>query len=166
VDVIEAVKTIGGLAGICSALFLIYDRFTKHYPVAFIEARPLIEGGAHIASFLVLKNVSERPILVSWTDGQADQLIVAKDHSPEGIFRYLQEGETTISLAPQDEAVLPLLRPRTYEQIDVENMMEVELRWRLAQPVLWQLPRRLPVRIKKRDFEALIEGYRAPTTRE
>ena len=164
-DVFEAIKTIGGLAGIFSALFLIYDRFTKHYPMAFIEARPLVEGGNHIASFLVLKNVSQRPISVSWTDGQSDQLIVAKDQSAESIFRYLCEGETTISLAPQDEAVLPLLKPQTYGQIDAENMMEVELLWRFAQPLLWQSPRRLPVRIKKRDFEALIEGYRAPTAR-
>ena len=161
-NLLEIGKTLGSIAGLCSAIFLLMDRWTKHYPVTFIEARPLLEGGAHIVSFLILKNVSERPILVSWQEGRTDQFIIAKDHSPEGMFRHLHEGETTIALAPQQEAVLPLLKPRTYPEIDAENMIETELRWQLAQPLLWQLPRRLTVSIKKRAFEALIEGYRPP----
>ena len=90
-NIFEAIKTIGGISGIFTAIFLVYDRFTKHYPEAFIEARPLIEGGANIASFLYLKNVSERPILVSWDNGQSDRLIIARDQSAEGIMRYLYE---------------------------------------------------------------------------
>ncbi|MGJ5082725.1 hypothetical protein [Bradyrhizobium sp. HKCCYLS3013] len=162
-DVFEAIKTIGGLSGIFTAIFLIYDRATKHYPVAFIEARPVMEGSANIESFLVLKNVSERPILISWTDGQSDKLIVARDRTAEGLFRYLHASETTISLPPQGEAILPLLRPSTFPEIDPENMMEIEMRWQFAQPILWRRPRMLRISIRKRDFESLIEGYLGDT---
>ena len=41
----EIVRTLGAFAGLASAAFLIWDRATKHYPVALFEARPLIEGG-------------------------------------------------------------------------------------------------------------------------
>jgi hypothetical protein len=60
------------------------------------------------------------------------------------------------------EAVLPLLKPHTYADIAPENMMELQIRWQFAQPILWREPRTLWVKIKKRDFEALIEGYLTP----
>ena len=163
IDLLEVAKTIGSVSGFFSGIFLVYDRLTKHYPVAFIEARPLMEGSKRIEPFLYLKNVSERPILVSWPEGRSDRFIVARDQTEEGIFRHLHEDETTISLSPRGEAVLPLLRPSTYAQIDPENMMEIEMRWQFAQPTLWRKPRRIPISIRKSDFEALIEGYLATT---
>jgi hypothetical protein len=158
----EAIKTVGGLSGIFTAIFLVYDRFTKHYPLAFIEARPLVEGGRNIGPFLFLKNVGDRPILLSWTDGQADRLKIARDDSAKNIMRSLFEGEATIALSPQAETVLPLLKPQRYADIDPENMMELEIRWQFAQHMLWRNPRTLWVKIKKRDFEALIEGHVVP----
>jgi hypothetical protein len=159
----EVVKTVGGLSGISSAVFLIYDRFTKHYPVAFIEARPLIEGSQNIVPFLFLKNVSERPILLSWTDGDAAKLRIGRDQSSRGIMRTLFDGETTIALSPQGEAVLPMFRPQAYEVIDPENMMELDLRWQFAQPVLWRAPRKLRIKIRKRDLDDMIDGYIEPS---
>jgi hypothetical protein len=121
--VFEAIKTIGGLSGICTAIFLIYDRFTKHYPVAFIETRPLMEGSQNIVPFLFLKNVSARPILLSWPDGEIGKLRIAKDQSLHGVVRSLSSGETTIALSPQAEALLPIYKPQAFEEIDPENML-------------------------------------------
>jgi hypothetical protein len=160
----EIVRTLGAIAGLASAAFLIWDRATKHYPVALFEARPLIEGGSHIEMFVRLKNFSDRPILLSWPNGQGRGLYIARNDSVEGIMGYLSEGETTIVLSSQAERVFPLLRPSAYSEIDPENMMQLEIRWQFAQPILWRVPRTLRVTIKKRDFEALIEGYLAPRT--
>jgi hypothetical protein len=158
-SVFEVIKTVGGISGICTAIFLIYDRFTKHYPVAVIEARPLIEGGANIGHFLFLKNVSDRPILLSWTDGQTDRLKIARDHSARNIMRSLFAGETTIALAPQAATRLPVIKPRMYADVDPENILQLEIRWQFAQPILWRKARSLWVRIRKADFEALVDGY-------
>ena len=132
---------------------------TDNYPVALFEARPPIEGGSNIGVFVRLKNFSDRPVLLSWPNGQGRGLYVARNDSAEGIMRYLSDGETTIMLSSQAERVFPLLRPSAYSEIDPENMMELEIRWRSAQPIVWRTPRTLPVAIRKRDFEALIEGY-------
>ncbi|MCK1519530.1 MULTISPECIES: hypothetical protein [unclassified Bradyrhizobium] len=156
---VEFVKLFGGLSGICSVAFLILEKFTKHYPVAFIEARPLIDGSRNIVPFLYLKNVSERPILISWPDGDLSRFRVARDDSIDGILATMFEGETTISLSAGADAVLPLHRPRSYEEIDPENVLEWIATWQLAQPILWRTPRKLRVQIRKRDFEALIDGY-------
>jgi hypothetical protein len=107
----EIVRTLGAIAGLASAGFLIWDRATKHYPVALFEARPLIEGGSNIQIFVRLKNFSDRPILLSWPSGQGRGLYIARNDSAEGIMGYLSEGETTIALSSQAERVFPLLRP-------------------------------------------------------
>ena len=107
----EIVRTLGAVAGLASAAFLIWDRATKQYPVAFFEARPLIEGGSNIAIFVRLKNFSDRPVLLSWPNGQGRGLYIARNDSAEGIMRYVYEGETTIVLPSQAERVFPLLRP-------------------------------------------------------
>lgn len=156
---LEIVKTLGAIAGLASAAFLIWDRATRHYPVALFEARPLIDGGSNIAMFVRLKNFSDRPVLLSWPNGQGRGLYIARNDSAEGIMRYLFEGETAIVLASQAERVFPLLRPSVYSEIDPENMMELKIRWQFAQPIVWCAPRTLRVTIRKRDFEALIEGY-------
>jgi hypothetical protein len=157
--VFEAIKTIGGISGICTAIFLVIDRFTEHYPVAIIVARPLMEGSANIVPSLLLKNLSDRPILLSWADGNSTQLRIAKSQSVRAIMMSLVEGETTIALSPKAEATLPLFRPSGYDCIDPENMLELAIRWQFAQPIIWREPRRLWVRIRKRDLDALVDGY-------
>src|SRR5581483_7482919 len=155
----EIVRTLGAIAGLASAVFLIWDRATKHHPVALFEAHPLVEGGSKIEVFVRLKNVSDRPVLLSWPNSQGRGLYIARNDSAEGIMNYLSEGETTIALSSQGEKVFPLLRPSAYSEIDSENMMELEIRWQIAQPIVWRKPRMLRVAIRKRDFEALIEGH-------
>jgi hypothetical protein len=158
-SVFEAIKTIGGISGICTAIFLVADRFTKHYPVAIIVARPLTEGSATIVPSLLLKNLSERPILLSWADGNYTQLRIAKGQSVRAIMMSLFDGQTTIALSPKAEATLPLFKPSNYDDIDPENMLNLAIRWQFAQPIIWREPRTLWVRIRKRDLDALVEGY-------
>ena len=94
-----------------------------------------------------MKNVSDRPVLLSWPNGQGRGLYIARNDSAEGIIGYLSEGETTIALSSQTERVFPLLRPSTYPEIDPENMMELEIRWRFAQPIVRRTPRTLRLTI-------------------
>jgi hypothetical protein len=39
-----------------------------------------------------------------------------------------------ISLGAEAEVFLLVLKPSTYNEIDSDNRMEIELRWRFAQP--------------------------------
>ena len=63
---LEILKTIGSISGIFAAAFLIWDRYTKHFPLAIIVAQPLMPGSQNIVLFLGVANFSDRPILVSW----------------------------------------------------------------------------------------------------
>lgn len=155
---VDLAKTLGYLPGVFAAVFLISDRYVKHRPIAIIVPRPLMPGSQRIEPFLFLKNASDRPILVSW-DNDRTKLLVAKDQTPQGIFSYLSEGQTVISLGAEVEVILPVLRPSTYNEIDSDNRMELELRWRFAQPRFWVADRRLRISIRKRDLEDMIDGF-------
>jgi hypothetical protein len=89
---VEFAKTVGSISGIFAAAFLLWDRFSKHFPVAIIVAQPLVEGSQHISPFLLIKNVSDRPILISWGNRDRTKLRVAKDQSTHGIIHSLVRG--------------------------------------------------------------------------
>lgn len=154
----EVVKAIGAALGIFSAAFLLWDRYVKHFPVAIIVPRPLMEGSREIMPFVYLRNVSDRPVLISWENG-VEGLRVAKAQTVEGVVETLFEGRTTISLGPQAEAYLPLFQPSNRDEIADDNMMEMEMKWRFAQPRIWRADRRLPVSIRKSDLQKMIDGY-------
>src|SRR5436190_16240467 len=128
--IIETIKTVGSFAGFLTALFLIWDRFIKNRPVALIVARPLVPESRRILHFLYVKNVSDRPILVSWQNrSEKNRLRIGKDQTISGIVDVMHEDETIVSLGPKAEAYLPLIRPGNYAEIDPDNLLEVTLRW-------------------------------------
>jgi hypothetical protein len=118
-----------------------------------------MEDSMQIVPFVYLRNVSDRPLLASWKDGNRDGLRIAKAQTAERVVRTLFNGETTVSLGPHGEAYLPLFLPRDKEAIEPENMMEMEIKWRFAQPRIWRVDRSVSVAIRKSDLEKLIDGY-------
>jgi hypothetical protein len=157
--IFDFAKTVGSISGIFAAAFLIWDRFSKHFPVAIMLARPLIDGSREIVPFLLIKNVSDRPILISWDNGDRANLRVAKDQSIDGIVHSLSDGQTVVSLGPEAEAYLPVLKPGNYVEIDPDNVLELHLKWKFAQPRVWMADRQLTVSLRKRDFDNMIEGF-------
>ncbi|KYH01705.1 hypothetical protein [Bradyrhizobium sp. DOA1] len=155
----EIAKAIGAISGLLAITILLWDRYVKHFPVAVIVARPLMPGSRQIVPFLLVKNSSDRPILVSWKDGDRSKMRVAKGQSVEGVLQTMFDGETTISLGASGEAVLPVFRPGNYDCIDPENQMELRLHWKFAQPRIWKTDRSIVVSIKKRDLDRLLGGY-------
>lgn len=159
----DLAKTLGYLPGVFAAAFLIWDRYAKHRPIAIIVTRPLMGGSQQIVPFLLLRNASDRPILVSWHNDRT-KLLIAKDQTAEGIFGYLKD-RTVISLGAESEAYLPVMRPGNYDEIDPDNVMELQLRWRFAQPRIWVADRRLRISLLKRDFKEMINGFMHSSTK-
>jgi hypothetical protein len=159
----DILKTAGSFLGIFASAFLIWDRYFKDFPVAIIVARPLMPGSAQIVPSLLLKNVSDRPVLVSWNRGDPTQLRIAKADSGHEVALSTFKGETMVSLGPASEAYFAVLRPRGYDEINPENPLEIELRWKFAQPRIWKVERRVLVWIRKRDFDSMLDGHIEPS---
>ena len=159
IDLVEILKIVGSLSGLFATAFLLWDRYSKHFPVAIIVAQPIIPGSVNISHRLYLKNVSDRPILISWEHGGMNQLRVAKDRSTHGILRSQRKGKTIVSLDAGTEVFLPILKPSNYNEIDPDNSLQIALRWRFAQPRVSKPDRVIPVWIKKRDFDNIVDAY-------
>ncbi|OPY95757.1 hypothetical protein A5906_07250 [Bradyrhizobium sacchari] len=155
----EIAKAVGAASGLLAISLLLWDRYVKHVPVAVVVARPLMAGSRQIAPFLHLKNPSDRPILVSWNNGDYRKMRVAKGQSLEGVLQTMFDGETTISLDGGAEAVLPIFKPRDYDDISSESQIELCLRWKFAQPRIWKVDRSIVASIRKIDLDQLIDGY-------
>jgi hypothetical protein len=163
IDFFDLAKTIGSASGILAAAFLLWDRYVKHFPVAIIVPQPLVPYSQQITHFLFIKNVSDRPILVAWEHGDSTQLRVAKDHSTHAIVRSVLRGETIISLGPETDVFLPIIKPSNYDEIDPDNSLEIHLRWWFAQPRTWAAARKIRVWVRKRDLDHMVDGFVPPT---
>jgi hypothetical protein len=155
----EIAKTVGSMSGLFASAVLVWDRYTKHFPIAILVARPLSHGSSQIVPFLLVKNVSDRPILIAWDAGDSSRLRLAKDQSARAIMRGIIDDETVISLGPESETLLVVFKPSRYEEIDAENSLEIDLRWKFAQPRIWKAERRIKVWIRKRDLDGMLEGH-------
>ena len=72
-------------------------------------------------------------------------------------------GPTVIALGPEQEVFLPLLSINNYGDIDPDNILTTALRWRFAQPIIWNADRTLRVTIRKRDYDDMIDNYVSTT---
>lgn len=153
----EVVKGVGALVGLLTGAFVVWERVLKESPLAFIIARPLLPGGMTNGAYLHIANRSPRPLLVSWRSGILNhQFGLASDHSTRAIVHSMLPGERTQVVEGNETADFVLLKPNNFSEIAPNNIIDVDVHWSFAQPILWQHPRRLNVRITKRAFLLLL----------
>ncbi|ARO25011.1 hypothetical protein CO659_31085 [Rhizobium sp. S9] len=159
-DLVPYFTIPGSIVGFVTGGFVIWERFFRYQPSAFIVAKPLIPGGAQKACYLRVINRSERPIFVSWPTGIEDNALrIAADHSSRSIVKSLLHGEKAVVLDGGEDATFPVLKPRNWEALEPDQTMETIIRWRFAQPMIWQRDRTFLVRISKRSFLLLVDEH-------
>ncbi|EJB07522.1 hypothetical protein Rleg9DRAFT_6536 [Rhizobium leguminosarum bv. trifolii WSM597] len=148
----------GSVIGVVTGAFVIWERFFRYQPMAFIIAKPLIPGGAQKACYLRVINRSERPIFVSWPTGIEDNALrIAADHSSRAIVKSLLHGEKAVVLDGGEDATFPVLKPRNWEALEPDQTIETIVRWRFAQPMTWKRDRTFLIRISKRSYLLLTD---------
>ncbi|OLP56686.1 hypothetical protein BJF92_11405 [Rhizobium rhizosphaerae] len=146
----------GSAVGILTGLFVVWDRFYKHAPSLFLVAKPLIEGGKQRKAFLRLVNNSERPLIASWPNGSEDNVMrVATNDGIRGIVASIVRGETSVVLDGKDDRLFPVLKPPNWDDLSDDGTIEINVRWRFVQPLIWKRDRSTTVRIDKRSLKLL-----------
>ncbi|NZD59533.1 hypothetical protein HX900_00125 [Rhizobium sp. WYCCWR 11290] len=157
-DLVPYFTIPGSIVGFVTGGFVIWERFLRYQPTAFIIAKPLIPGGAQKGCYLRVVNRSERPILMSWPTGTRDNALrIATDHSTRSIVKSLLHGEKAVVLDGGQEAAFPVLTPPNWRSLDPDQTMETTVRWRFVQPVIWKRDRSFLVRISKRSYLHLLD---------
>ncbi|MGY3609184.1 MULTISPECIES: hypothetical protein [unclassified Bradyrhizobium] len=156
-DFWEIVKGFGAIVGLITGCFVLWERLVKERPLIFIVAQPLTPGNVNKVACLRIINRSVRPLLISWRSGFHDNALhIARDDSVREIVSAFFPGEPIHVIDGNETADLKLLTPNKMREIDPDNIIETELRWSFVQPVIWQRPRRLRIRITKRAYLALL----------
>jgi len=153
----ESFKSVGGFAGFASTAYVLWDRFWHDTPSAVVLARPIMEGSKTLVPVLAVRNISNRPIIMRWRHGPGPGFRLAKNDTSRGVIETLFAGDATATIDPEATRIFHLLKPNDYDEIDPDNVIELEITWKFAQPIILQTERRIRIAIRKSNLEALVE---------
>ncbi|WP_156390479.1 hypothetical protein [Rhizobium sp. Root1203] len=156
---LDIFQGLGALAGVASFIFVIWEKWFRFYPSAFLVAHPLIEGGAAKSPFLRVQNRSDRPIILTWADGPSRTAFrIGKDQTTRALVRSLVATETSTPVEGLAVRVFPVYRPEGFDDLDAEAVIELEFLWRFAQPMIYKRDRRVRMQIDKRSVLTLTDS--------
>jgi hypothetical protein len=155
---IEAVKFFGGLGGLASSAFLIYDRVVRFRPI--IDLVPV-----QYTTSLRLRNASPSPIIVDriivfpreivQVSAANDQVSAKQDvatvwypgnsSKPQIVFIYLK---------PEAERTFALKRSAAFEEASEKTLVTFRCRWR-SPTKPFPFPRRVTIRATVGDIRAI-----------
>jgi hypothetical protein len=129
---VEVIKNVGSIGGLASSIFLVYDRFMRGRPHAFIRAHGY---GAE----LFICNTANESIIVDDVQTTPHVIGIAKTtglHSTiEAAAKYVMpdavEAERIfVMLAPREERGLPIIGLVPFKEASDELPVKIEGRWR------------------------------------
>jgi hypothetical protein len=83
-NIIEGTKLIGGIIGIITAIFIVYDRAFRGRPIFALHATKLVAGDNYL--FLRIKNVLDEDIVIeNWRVEPPNLIGLSTDHSVRAI---------------------------------------------------------------------------------
>ncbi|WP_085024776.1 hypothetical protein [Ensifer aridi] len=155
----EIVKGLGAIVGLVTGCFVIWERFYRFTPSAFIVASSISPGSPFKEPHLRVINRSERPIILKWrNETRANRLGLGKDLSLRVIIASLLDGESAIAIDGNSDYLLPLFRPQNYKALPDEAELDVDIWWSFAQPLIWKRERKITLRITKRNLKYVVGG--------
>jgi hypothetical protein len=132
-DVVEGFKLVGSLAGLVSGGFLIYDRFVRDRPLAY-----LAKADAHQID-VVLKNAANETLIVDEIGVAPNVLGLAGGHEIRDIVpTIIRRGEDTseskrpcfFPVEPFGELKLGVVTFDLFNQLDSNGSITIRLKWR------------------------------------
>lgn len=154
-DFIKAVTFVGGLSGLASISFLVYDRFIRSRPSIFLipkdyNTQVCINNVAD--ETIIIDEVTIRPPFLKVY--RANDLITANEETALGMYgksaRQLPEG-TFIVIKPLAQRTAALHRLADFENADGAKAVKIRCRWRnTRRPVPWH--RYVRIRTDIRDL--------------
>ena len=156
--IIEAVKFFGGLSGLASGAFLVYDRLLKNQPLIFLVAQEYIAA-------LRLKNVAQETIVIEEIDikppivalHNANDLRTVNEDKHAVWYPRKNDEEAMrvfLILGPLSEKTFDLKRSAEFEEASDDTYISIRCKWRnTRRPLPIHRSRWLKVSVK--DIKAL-----------
>lgn len=162
----EAIKLFGGLAGLVSAAFLIWDRWARGRPLAWVTAK---EYWASRYQYIRIQNPGPADLFIRKVRAYPPIYSFAKDHKAESIAAATIGVDVHVLLAAGETHDLVLI-PRDIETPDIpvfvprdpdSRRVSFYIHWRkTSSSWLWQIP--VTVRSSARDIEQIAAATTKP----
>lgn len=143
-DPVELIKLLGGIAGLATAAFTIYDRAIRGRPTANLSAiAPEMWAGVPGTVFLVIRNPSDRDILIEEiATGREPKVVVGTDETVTSLIRASMGLKYASVIAAKSERVYPIHFSR-------DEVTDLPVTFTVAwQPVTAHYLSRVPLRIR------------------
>ncbi len=161
---LEAIKLVGAIAGLMTTAFVIWDRWARGRPLAWVTGKKL---GVNPYKYIRIKNPGPADVFIRGARAYPSNVYrVAKDHSRRGILEAEFNIDVNVLLSQGDKCDLPIFEaPKPVEASeDQRNVAERPVRfviyWRKTSSS-WL--RQVPVVIwtSTRDIEHIAAAARA-----
>ena len=157
-ELTEAVKFFGGLSGLASGVFLVYDRLYRNQPVAFLVPHEYKAG-------LRLKNIARETIIIEGIDVSPPILKVHRANDLRTVNEERQavwypgindeeEMRAFIIFTPESERTFALHRSGEFENADDDMVITLRCKWRNTRKPL-PFYRSVYVKVLVKDVRAL-----------
>jgi hypothetical protein len=133
-SVVELVKFVGGLGGLASSAFLVYDRIFRYRPAAFllpVDYKTNLRFKNVAAETIIIDEIVIKPPML--TVARANDLVTvneeraavmygsAEDKRPEVIY---------VVIKPEEERTFALHRFADFENADGKTVIKIRCKWR------------------------------------
>jgi hypothetical protein len=151
---LETIKTIGAYAGLVTAAFVVWDRWARGRPLAWVTATKF---GAAPYEYIRVKNPGPGAVFIWRVDVHPPIYGIAKDHSAQAIAGTLVDGDVHVLLEPGQAHDLVIIDRRNQLEVPKDappQRVYMFIHWRkTSSSWLWQFP--VPVVTSTHDIERM-----------
>ena len=126
---VEGVKLLGGIAGLGTTAFTIWDRLFRERPQVWVVATPIYQAGQRYL-YLVVRNPAPVQIRVTSISVAPDLFQVWRDNSAEAAADAQMGVKPTAFIDAEAERRFPILIPSSGLEENEELLCKVTVRWR------------------------------------
>jgi len=121
--IIEFIKTAGGIAGLATAAFMVWDRWARGRPLAWVTATKRFAGNPE--DYICIKNPGFSDVFIRGVRVYPKRIYgVAKDNSTKAIASSFY-ADVNVLLPPGEEQYLPIIEfPK-----DLDKPLDTSRRW-------------------------------------
>jgi|GraSoi_2013_60cm_1033757.scaffolds.fasta_scaffold46262_1 hypothetical protein len=125
---LEAIKLVGGIAGLLTTAFVIWDRWARGRPLAWVTAKKF---GANPLEYIRIQNPGPVGVFIKSVRAYPGGLYgIAKDRSPGAMMKAQINIDVNVFLGPDDICDLPLLPLRNPSEAARDQPVRFLVFWR------------------------------------
>jgi hypothetical protein len=161
-SIIELVKFVGGLGGLASSAFLVYDRIYRYRPAAFLIP-------ADYKTNLRFKNIAAETIVIDeivitppmLTVATANDLVTRNEERAAVMYPTMEDNKRLegifVVIKPTEERTFALHRFADFETADGNTVIAIRCRWRNTRKP-FPIPRYVRVKTTVKEVRDLREA--------